>query len=179
METIYLTGYHGVGKTIVGKLIASRKELKFIDTDLIIEEKENKSKDEIINLNGTDYYNNLEKYILKNSVEQGMIVSLSADIPRDEESRHLIKTSGRVIYLRAKAETILEHIKNNHTDNVNLDHNTSVFTIEKKIEELKPYYEELANYIIDVDEKKLNNVFMEALAIYNYANKVKCHIFIK
>ena len=50
---------------------------------------------------------------------------------------------------------------------------------EKKMEEMKPYYEELANYIIDIDNKKISTVFREALAIYNYANKVKCHIFIK
>ena len=178
METIYLTGFHGVGKTIVGKLIASRKDLKFVDTDLIIEEKEAKNKYEVINSKGIDYFCNLEKSILKNDIKQGMIVSLSSDGTRDEESRKLIKTSGRVIYLRAKADTVLERLKKDglYIDNSN---NLSVLSIEKKIDEMKPYYEELANYIIDVDNKKLNSVFMEALAIYNYANKVKCHIYIK
>ena len=178
METIYLAGYHGTGKTIVGKLIASRKDLKFIDTDLMIEEKEGKTKYEVISSNGIDYFCNLEKSILKNDVKQGMIVSLSSDGARDEENRRIIKTSGRVIYLRAKADTVMERLKK---DGVSIDNsnNMSVLSIEKKMDEIKPYYEELANYIIDVDDKKLNSVFMEALAIYNYANKVKCHIFIK
>lgn len=179
METIYLAGYHGVGKSIVGKLIASRKELKFIDTDLLISEKENSSLEEIINSKGIDYYNNLSKYILKNNIEQGMIVSISSDMPRDDENRKLIKTSGRVIYLRAKAETICENLKTDYTLRPELKNNFSVFTVEKKMEEMKPYYEELANYIIDIDNKKINTVFREALAIYNYANKVKCHIYIK
>lgn len=179
METIYLTGYHGVGKTIVGKLIASRKDIKHIDTDLTIEEREGKSVGEVISKNGIDYYNSLEKDILKNDVQQGMIVSLSADFPKDDESRQLIKTSGRVIYLRARADTILDHIQNDNTKKKEVSNNVSVFTIEKELEGLKRYYEDLANYIIDIDDKKLNYVFMEALAIYNYANKVKCHIFIK
>lgn len=179
METIYLAGYHGVGKSMIGKLIASRKELKYIDTDLFIEEKENKSIEEIINSNGIDYYNNLAKYILKNSIEQGMIVSVSSDLPKDEENRKLIKTSGRVIYLRAKAETICENLKTDYAQRPELKNNFSVFTVEKKINEMKPYYEELANYIIDVDNKKVSAVFREALAIYNFANKVKCHIYIK
>ncbi|MBR0039403.1 MAG: hypothetical protein IJP71_05335 [Lachnospiraceae bacterium] len=179
METIYLAGYHGVGKSMVGKLIASRKELKFIDTDLFIEKKENKSIEDIVNLKGIDYYNSLGKYILKNSIEQGMIVSISSDIPRDEENRKLIKTSGRVIYLRAKSETICENLKTDYVLRPELKNNFSVFTVEKKIDEMKPYYEELANYIIDIDNKKISTVFREALAIYNYANKVKCHIFIK
>ena len=178
METIYLAGYHGVGKTMVGKLIASRKDIKYLDTDQIIEKNENKNVRDIIINKGIEYYTDLEKSILKNNVEQGMIVSLPADLTIDDECRRLIKTSGRVIYLRAKSDTILDHISNDNTKKNDID-NISVFTIEKDLEKLKPYYEDLANYIIDVDNKKLNNVFMEALAIYNFANKVKCHIFIK
>ena len=48
METIYLAGYHGVGKTMVGKLIASRKDIKYLDTDQIIEKNENKNVRDII-----------------------------------------------------------------------------------------------------------------------------------
>lgn len=179
METIYLTGYHGVGKSLIGKLIASRKELKYIDTDLFIKEKENKSIEEIISTKGIDYYNNLGKDILKNNIEQGMIVSISSDMPRDDENRSLVKKSGRVIYLRAKAETICENLKTDYILRPELKNNFSVFTVEKNMNEMKPYYEELANYIIDIDNKKINAVFREALATYNYANKVKCHIFIK
>ena len=179
METIYLVGYHGVGKTMVGKLIASRKELKFVDTDSFIEQMENKSREEIIESSSIDHYNSLGRYVLKNSVGQGNIVSIATDIPRDEENRRLIKTSGRVIYLRADAETICENLKDDYKSISELKSNFSVFTVEKKIKELEPYYNLLANYIIDIDNKKINDIFKEALAIYNYANKVKCHIYIK
>lgn len=179
METIYLTGYHGVGKTIIGKLLASRKDLKYLDTELDIEEQEKSSTEEIKNKKGLDQYNSLEKYILKYKINQGMIVSLSSEIPKDEENRHLIKTSGRVIYLRAKPDTIFSNINNDLTKKSRLNSNLSVLTIEKELNELKPYYEELTNYAIDIDNKKLSDVFKEALAIYNYVNKVKCHIFIK
>lgn len=179
METVYLTGYHGVGKSIIGKLLSSRKDLKFLDTDFFIENKEEKSIDELITEKGRDYYNDMQKSVLKNNVEQGMIVSLSADIVQDEENIKQIKTSGRVIYLRAKAETICENLKIDYENIYDLKNDFSVFSVEKKMETLKKYYEEVANYIIDIDNKRLNTVFREALAIYNYANKVKCHIFIK
>ena len=179
METIYLVGYHGVGKTMVGKLIASRKELKFVDTDSFIEQMENKSREEIIESSSIEHYNSLGRYVLKNSVGQGNIVSIATDIPRDEENRRLIKTSGRVIYLRADAETICENLKDDYKSIPELKSNFSVFTVGKRIKELEPYYNLLANYIIDIDNKKINDIFKEALAIYNYANKVKCHIYIK
>ena len=179
METIYLTGFNGVGKTVIGKLLASRKELKHLDTNLKIEYQENKKIETIINEKGIDYLKKLEKKIIKNDVEQGMIVSISADIPKDRDNAIAIKKSGKVIYLRANSETIYQNLKNDYDSRFELKNEFSILSIEKQIIEAKPYYEEIANYIIDIDNKSINTVFKEALAIYNYNNKVKCHIFIK
>lgn len=179
METIYITGFSGTGKSMIGKLVASRKELKLLDTNQKIEEKENKGIEEIFNTDGEEHYRNLEKYVLKNDVEQGMIVSVGTYIPKDFDNRVQIKQTGRVIYLRAKADTICKNLKEDNIKDPLIKTNFSIFTIEKKMNEMAPYYEELANYIIDIDGKKINEVFKEALAVYNYCNKLKCHIYIK
>lgn len=180
METIYLTGYHGVGKTFIGRLIASRKDLKFLDIDTYIKEKEQiGSIEELISSKGKEYYDSVAKNALNNVVEQGMIISLSSSMVKDYDNIHTIKKSGRVIYLRGTANSIYEILKKDKSNISELENNFSIFTIEKKLSELKCYYEELANYIIDIDNKKLNDIFKEALAIYNFANKVKCHIYIK
>ncbi len=179
METIYLAGFSGVGKSMVGKLLASRKELKFVDTDQKIEEKENKKIEEILSTYSEKDLRDIEKYVLQNNVEQGMIVSVGTYIPKDEENRKLIKSTGRVIYLKAKSNTIYENLKEEYEKRPKIKDNFSVFTIENKLEEMRPYYEELANFVVEVDNKTLNSVFKETLAIYNYCNKVKCHIYIK
>ncbi len=179
METIYLTGFSGVGKSMVGKLLSSRKNLKFLDTDKSIIEKENQSIVSIFESKGEEHFKNLEKYVLNNSVEQGMIVSLGTYIPKSEENRIKIKKSGRVIYLRAKASTICDNLEKEYIERPALKNSFSVFTVEKKMSEMEHYYEELANFVIDVDNKTLSAVFKEALAIYNYCNKVKFHIYIK
>ncbi len=179
METIYLAGFSGVGKSMVGKLLASRKELKFVDTDQKIEEKENKKIEEILSTYSDKDLRDIEKYVLQNNVEQGMIVSVGTYIPKDEENRKLIKSTGRVIYLKAKSNTIYENLKEEYEKRPKIKDNFSVFTIENKLEEMRPYYEELANFVVEVDNKTLNSVFKETLAIYNYCNKVKCHIYIK
>ena len=179
MGTIYLTGYSGVGKTMIGRLIASRKEVVFLDTNKRIVEKENKSINDIVLDSGEEYLKKLEKDILKNDIKPGMIVSLGANIPQDEENRVLIKKSGKVIYLRAKAETLYNHLIDSYNKRPYLKNNFSIFTLEKKLEEMRKYYEELANYIVDIDNKTVNMIFKETLAIYNYDNKVKYHIYIK
>ena len=91
MGTIYITGYSGVGKTMIGRLIASRKEVSFLDTNKKIVEKENKTINDVFLDSGEEYFHKLEKDILKNDIKPGMIISLGANIHRDEENRILIK----------------------------------------------------------------------------------------
>lgn len=178
METIYFTGFHGVGKTMLARVVASRKNMPYLDTDTYISEKENKPIKILIQEKGIDYYKSLEKYAIKHSVEQGMIVSLSATLPSDEENRHLIKGSGRVIYLRAKAETIYKNLQKHHEDIPFLTGDFTILQIEKYLNTYKPYYEELQNYAIDIDGKSLDELISESIAIYNYVNKAKSRIFI-
>lgn len=179
MGTIYITGYSGVGKTMIGRLIASRREVPFLDTNKRIVEKENKTINDIFSDKGEEYLKKLEMEILKNEVKPGMIITLGAYIPKDDECRKLIKRSGKVIYLRGKADTIYKNLTDSYNKRPYLKNNFSILTLEEKIEKMKPYYEELANYIVDIDNKTVNTIFKESLAIYNFDNKVKYHIYIK
>ena len=178
METVYLEGFHGVGKSMLGKVLASRKNLAYLDIDSAIVEKENRDIKTIVQESGVEYYRNLEKYILKNSITQGMIVSTGAGIVLDEENRHLIKKSGRVVYLRAKASTIYSNIENYHNDIAIFSNNFTVLQVEKYLDMYTSYYEELQNYAIDVDDKSIEELIPEVIAIYNFINKPKAHIYI-
>ena len=62
-KSLVLTGMMGVGKSTIGKLIAKRLKVKFIDVDKIIEKKEKKSIKRIFEDNGEMYFIKLEKKI--------------------------------------------------------------------------------------------------------------------
>lgn len=179
METIFLTGFSGVGKTMMGRLLASRKDLVYLDIDEAIEKKENKKIKDIFSENGEDYFRRLEKNILFEEVKQGMVVSLGGGTIVDDESRYFVKSKGRVIYLKANAQTIFKNLENEYIERPLLKENFSVFSIEKLLNERRAFYEEAANFTIEVDNRNLDSIFKELLAIYNYINKVKCHIYIK
>jgi len=55
----------GSGKTSVGKILANHFKFSFIDTDLSIENQENKTINQIFKFNGEAYFRQLEKKILK------------------------------------------------------------------------------------------------------------------
>lgn len=177
METIFVEGFYGAGHKMIAKLLASRKNLKYIDMEDAICDKEKASKDNIINEKGIDYYLNVEKYILKNAIEQGSIVSLDEIMIENEDIRHIIKRTGRVFYLKASPELLYNNLCNMPHNIKILQNDFSILTIKKMLEVYEKYYYELQNYIINIDGKNIDTMLKETLAIYNYLHKIKCHIY--
>ena len=60
-KNLVLTGMMGVGKSTIGKKLAQRLKLKFIDVDQVIEAKEKSTIKEIFEKKGEDYFRNIEK----------------------------------------------------------------------------------------------------------------------
>lgn len=176
METVFLVGYYGVGKTVLGKILSSRKNLKFLDTNTYIEEKEGKKLKNIISEKGIEYFKSLEKYTMENKVVHEMIISTGATLVSNESLRHIIKKTGRVIYLKSSVNNIYNRLKENYSEY--FDNNFSIFSVENELKKYEPYYEELENYVINVDGKSINELVSEIIAIYNFMNKAKCHIYI-
>lgn len=179
METIYFTGYSGVGKSIIGNLLASRKNLKFIDIDSVCEKIEKNTISNIFIEKGEEYFRKLESRVLYSNIRQGMIIALGGGIVKDINNRHFIKKTGKVIYLKAKSSTIYKNLLNEYEKRPLLKNNFSTIAIDKILEEREPYYQELANYVINIDNKKIEEVLSEVLAIYHTINKINCRIVIK
>lgn len=62
---IIIAGFMGSGKTTIGKAIAEKLSMKFIDTDDLIEKNENLSVSEIFEKFGEKYFRNLEKEVVE------------------------------------------------------------------------------------------------------------------
>ena len=62
-KNLLLTGMMGVGKSTLGKKLAKKLKLKFIDIDQIIEKKEKKTIKEIFEEKGEGYFRKIEKKI--------------------------------------------------------------------------------------------------------------------
>ena len=59
MANIILIGMPGCGKSTVGVILAKTLGIGFVDTDLIIQQRENRLLQNIIDTDGIDYHSNL------------------------------------------------------------------------------------------------------------------------
>ena len=63
-KSLILTGMMGVGKSTIGRLLAKRLKVRFIDVDKVIEKNQKKSIKKIFQDNGEKYFRKLEEKIL-------------------------------------------------------------------------------------------------------------------
>ena len=89
---ISLIGMMGCGKTTIGELLAKELCYKFIDTDSLIVEKENRSINDIFENDGEQYFRKVETNVLKEALNnQNQIISTGGGIVKSNENITLLK----------------------------------------------------------------------------------------
>ena len=113
-KNIVLVGMMGSGKSSIGKLLSKKTGLDFIDIDVLIEKKENKSITEIFKLNGEKYFRDLEEKIsIKKLKEYNNVISLGGGAFLNAKIRKQSSLNSITIWLYWKTSTLIDRIKNN------------------------------------------------------------------
>ncbi len=115
-KNIYLVGFMGTGKSTVGRILSSKLNREFIETDEVIERRERIKISDIFSQKGEAYFRKLEKEVLKNiSREHNLVVSCGGGIVIDKDNVSLMKETGTIICLEADDRTIYERVKKDKT----------------------------------------------------------------
>ena len=105
----------GSGKSTIGKLLAKKMKLKFIDTDLIIEKKEKKTISEIFNKKGESYFRKVEEEICLEILQKfNSVIALGGGAFMNTKIREKILISSDCIsfWLDAKPSLLEWRVKN-------------------------------------------------------------------
>ena len=113
MKTICLTGMMGSGKTTVAGILASDNNLKIIDIDSLIEQKEHSKISEIFETKGEEYFRKVEHQTIMSCFQpENAVISLGGGAFENEQIREFLLKNSTVIYLKTSPGIILERIKN-------------------------------------------------------------------
>ena len=114
---IAIIGLMGVGKTTLGLKLSDKLGYYFIDSDQEIEDREQKSINEIFSKNGEKYFREVEKNVIKEIVlrDEKIVLSLGGGAFMNEEVRKVLKEKANVVWIHASIDNILHRIggKNN------------------------------------------------------------------
>ena len=99
------------GKSTLGRKIAKRTELPFLDTDKMIEEAEGAEVADIITFAGEEYFREAERRALEQTAEyESAIVSTGGGLPIWGDNQKWIEEHGVSVYLKRSPEQILSRL---------------------------------------------------------------------
>ena len=151
-ENIILIGFMGVGKTSLGKLLASKLGRPFIDLDEKIEHDANMTIPEIFEKHGEKYFRELEKKAVREvSERKNLVIATGGGTVKDAENVRLLKNSGVIICLTTEPEEIFRRTERRGERPVLDGSEDRLATIKKLLAEREIFYSQ-ADYTIDTTD---------------------------
>lgn len=152
---VILIGMPGVGKSTIGVVLAKTMGLGFLDTDLLIAQREGEILQEIIIKQGMEGFLNKEEQAILSVKGDGLVIATGGSaIYRDHAMEHL-KQLGQVIYLKQHYKVIERRIRNIKTRGIAMGPNK---TIKDVYWERKVLYEKYADMVIPCRHKSVERI---------------------
>jgi len=170
---IFLTGFMGSGKSTVGYPLAMALGLRFLDLDIEIEKKMQKSIPQIFEEEGAAFFREIESEILNDLINQPFsVIALGGGTITEMENLLRVKKYGILICLQAEPEIIWDRISETDRrilltqENIPGRQPLTKSQIEDRIERLlrlrKPYYDE-SDIFINTTGKSIPQIVDEII----------------
>lgn len=163
---IILCGMMGAGKTTIGIKIAEITSLRWYDTDGLIVDKYGKISD-IFEYYGEPYFRKIETGIVKELAQKdGLIISTGGGLVLKKENNELLQKNGKIVFLRARIDTLAKRLNVDGTRPL-LENSTEGIRnrLARLLEERSPIYEQVADYVVDVDGKTPEEIAKEIVTV--------------
>ncbi len=152
-RNVYLVGMMAVGKTTVGRQLATRLKFTFHDTDQVIEQRAGADISWIFELEGEERFRDREQQVIEELTgQEDVVLATGGGAVLREENRALLRERGIVVYLRSGIDLILERTQSDSRRPL-----LQVDDVRERIATLTaergPLYESVAHVAITVDSR--------------------------
>ena len=162
---IVLCGTMGVGKSSVGVRIAELTGRRWFDTDVVISDRHGRISD-IFEYYGEAHFRSIETDVVKELVQlDRLVISTGGGLVLKTENSELLKKNGKIIFLRAKFETLIERVRADETRPLLKNTGKTAETLRELLRVRTPIYEHVADFIVDTDGKTVDDVAREIVGL--------------
>ena len=163
MTQIVLIGFMGAGKTAIGKSLAQKLQIPFLDTDQLIEKKVNLNIPQIFDEKGESFFRQKEKEVFNAIKDQSAVSSTGGGIILSQESQALLATFANVVFLEVDIDTLVERIKSdaNNIRPLFLTHTPEAF--QQIYTDRLPLYQKASTLIVTNRGKSIEELTNEII----------------
>jgi shikimate kinase len=164
-RSIVLVGMMGAGKSTIGRRLAARLHLPFLDADIEIEAAASMTIPEIFAAHGEPYFRDGEARVIARLLDSGpAVVATGGGAFMREETRNLIRAKAVSIWLKADADVIMKRVKR-RADRPLLQTEDPVATVSRLLEAREPVYQsaDLTIWSRDVPHDRIVDECIDAL----------------
>ena len=145
-NNITLIGMPASGKSTVGVILAKILGMNFIDTDLVIQQRENALLSDIIKDRGVDGFLEAEEGAILSVDQTNTVIATGGSAVYSEAGMKHLKSLGKVIYLKVEKEDLFGRLHHIRQRGVVLQPGE---TLDEMYDNRSVLYKKYADYIID------------------------------
>lgn len=163
VSNLILVGPMGAGKSTIGRLLAKELHLVFKDSDKEIEQRCGANIPWIFDVEGEAGFREREQAMLAELCDEGgMVIATGGGAVMRDANRLILKNGGKVIYLHASVEQQISRTARDK--NRPLLQKPNPDQILRDLMQMRdPLYREIADVIIETDERPPRLVVLEIL----------------
>jgi shikimate kinase len=116
MDSLVLVGFSCSGKTTLGRNMARRLRMRFVDSDRYIEEMTGRSIPEIFREDGEAAFRAVEREaIAQITGERRQVISTGGGAFVDPLNREALRNGNLVVHLQVRPETVVDRLRNSRS----------------------------------------------------------------
>nr|WP_175868641.1 shikimate kinase [Bartonella gabonensis] len=172
-QVLVFVGLMGVGKSVIGKHVATILDLPFYDSDQEIEKAAQMSITEIFKIYGEAEFRSLEQRVILNLIKKGpFVLATGGGAYINQDTRKAIHQNGISIWLKADLDILMQRVSKRPTRPLLQTENPKE-TMQKLMEQRYPLYA-TANLTINSHKESPSSVaknVIRSLQHYLYIKK--------
>lgn len=160
-SNIILIGMPGSGKSTVGVVLAKKLGYQFIDSDLLIQEREHRLLSEIIEQDGLDRFNEIEEEVNASIETKECVIATGGSAVYGQKAMEYLRSIGTVVYLEVSYKETKDRLGDLAKRGVSIRKGQ---TLKDLYDERVPLYEKYAHITVSAQVFNIANIVNDIIS---------------